>query len=165
MEKYPFASRLCRSGPARALDCCMQKIGCQEKIPHPMLTLDFHPTGRHFLQIPGPSPVPDRILRAMSLPDHRPPRPRVRRARPEGARGHPADVQDPASGGHLSGLGHRRLGGGAGQHAEPGRHRADVRDRPLRHAVEEDGRAPRPEARVPGPAGHRRAGAAACRPT
>jgi alanine-glyoxylate transaminase/serine-glyoxylate transaminase/serine-pyruvate transaminase len=40
-----------------------------------MLTLDFHPTGRHYLQIPGPSPVPDRILRAMSLPtiDHRGP--------------------------------------------------------------------------------------------
>ncbi len=40
-----------------------------------MPTLDFHPTGRHFLQIPGPSPVPDRILRAMSLPtiDHRGP--------------------------------------------------------------------------------------------
>ena len=40
-----------------------------------MLTLDFHPTGRHFLQIPGPSPVPDRLLRAMSLPtiDHRGP--------------------------------------------------------------------------------------------
>ena len=40
-----------------------------------MLTLDFHPTGRHFLQIPGPSPVPDRLLRAMSLPtiDHRSP--------------------------------------------------------------------------------------------
>jgi alanine-glyoxylate transaminase/serine-glyoxylate transaminase/serine-pyruvate transaminase len=40
-----------------------------------MLTLDHHPTGRHFLQIPGPSPVPDRILRAMSLPtiDHRGP--------------------------------------------------------------------------------------------
>jgi len=39
------------------------------------LTLDFHPTGRHFLQIPGPSPVPDRVLRAMSLPtiDHRGP--------------------------------------------------------------------------------------------
>ena len=31
------------------------------------------PTGRHFLQIPGPSPVPDRILRAMDMPviDHR----------------------------------------------------------------------------------------------
>ncbi len=40
-----------------------------------MLPLDHHPTGRHFLQIPGPSPVPDRVLRAMSLPtiDHRGP--------------------------------------------------------------------------------------------
>jgi len=40
-----------------------------------MLSLDNHPSGRHFLQIPGPSPVPDRILRAMSLPiiDHRGP--------------------------------------------------------------------------------------------
>ncbi len=40
-----------------------------------MLRLDFHPAGRHLLQIPGPSPVPDRILRAMSYPtiDHRGP--------------------------------------------------------------------------------------------
>ncbi len=40
-----------------------------------MLTTNFHPTGRHFLQIPGPSPVPERVLRAMSLPtiDHRGP--------------------------------------------------------------------------------------------
>jgi alanine-glyoxylate transaminase/serine-glyoxylate transaminase/serine-pyruvate transaminase len=40
-----------------------------------MLSLNKHPSGRHFLQIPGPSPVPDRILRAMSLPtiDHRGP--------------------------------------------------------------------------------------------
>ena len=40
-----------------------------------MPKLDFHPSGRHFLQIPGPSPVPDRILRALSLPtiDHRGP--------------------------------------------------------------------------------------------
>ena len=40
-----------------------------------MTPLDQHPSGRHFLQIPGPSPVPDRILRAMSLPtiDHRGP--------------------------------------------------------------------------------------------
>ncbi|CAB3777811.1 Serine--glyoxylate aminotransferase [Paraburkholderia caffeinitolerans] len=40
-----------------------------------MLKLDFHPAGRHFLQIPGPSPVPDRILRAISYPtiDHRGP--------------------------------------------------------------------------------------------
>ncbi|GJH18049.1 aminotransferase class V-fold PLP-dependent enzyme [Caballeronia novacaledonica] len=40
-----------------------------------MFKLDLHPAGRHFLQIPGPSPVPDRILRAMSYPtiDHRGP--------------------------------------------------------------------------------------------
>ncbi|MBD9641756.1 alanine--glyoxylate aminotransferase family protein [Ensifer sp. ENS07] len=32
-------------------------------------------TGRHFLQIPGPSPVPERVLRAMDMPviDHRGP--------------------------------------------------------------------------------------------
>ena len=40
-----------------------------------MLRLDDHPSGRHFLQIPGPTPVPDRILRAMDMPviDHRGP--------------------------------------------------------------------------------------------
>ncbi|MFN7724800.1 MAG: pyridoxal-phosphate-dependent aminotransferase family protein [Rubrivivax sp.] len=40
-----------------------------------MIALNQHPSGRHFLQIPGPSPVPDRVLRAMSLPtiDHRGP--------------------------------------------------------------------------------------------
>lgn len=40
-----------------------------------MLTLDDHAVGRHFLQVPGPGPVPDRVLRAMSLPtiDHRGP--------------------------------------------------------------------------------------------
>ena len=40
-----------------------------------MIALNNHPSGRHFLQIPGPSPVPDRILRAISLPtiDHRGP--------------------------------------------------------------------------------------------
>jgi len=32
-------------------------------------------TGRHFLQIPGPTNVPDRVLRAISYPtiDHRGP--------------------------------------------------------------------------------------------
>jgi alanine-glyoxylate transaminase/serine-glyoxylate transaminase/serine-pyruvate transaminase len=46
---------------------------CEPEVLLP--TLDFHPSGRHFLQIPGPSPVPDRVLRAMSLPtiDHRGP--------------------------------------------------------------------------------------------
>ena len=60
----------------------MQKIGAgfHEGAPagapvKTMIALDHHPSGRHFLQIPGPSPVPDRILRAMSLPtiDHRGP--------------------------------------------------------------------------------------------
>ncbi|HTP49045.1 MAG TPA: aminotransferase class V-fold PLP-dependent enzyme [Casimicrobiaceae bacterium] len=40
-----------------------------------MLRLDDHPSGRHFLQIPGPTNVPDRILRALDHPtiDHRGP--------------------------------------------------------------------------------------------
>ena len=39
------------------------------------LALNGHPAGRHFLQIPGPTNVPDRILRAMDHPtiDHRGP--------------------------------------------------------------------------------------------
>ncbi len=40
-----------------------------------MLVLDSHPSGRHFLQIPGPTNVPDRVLRAIDHPtiDHRGP--------------------------------------------------------------------------------------------
>ncbi|SAI68446.1 serine--glyoxylate aminotransferase [Bordetella ansorpii] len=40
-----------------------------------MFTLDRHPSGRHFLQIPGPTNVPDRVLRAIDRPtiDHRGP--------------------------------------------------------------------------------------------
>ena len=40
-----------------------------------MTTNAFVHTGRHFLQIPGPSNVPDRVLRAMDMPtiDHRGP--------------------------------------------------------------------------------------------
>jgi alanine-glyoxylate transaminase/serine-glyoxylate transaminase/serine-pyruvate transaminase len=40
-----------------------------------MLTLDRHPSGRHFLQIPGPTNVPDRVLRAIdnATIDHRGP--------------------------------------------------------------------------------------------
>ena len=39
------------------------------------MRLNSHPSGRHFLQIPGPTNVPDRILRAMDNPtiDHRGP--------------------------------------------------------------------------------------------
>ncbi len=40
-----------------------------------MIALDQHSSGRHFLQIPGPTPVPDRILHAIGRPtiDHRGP--------------------------------------------------------------------------------------------
>jgi alanine-glyoxylate transaminase/serine-glyoxylate transaminase/serine-pyruvate transaminase len=40
-----------------------------------MIKLSFAPSGRHFLQIPGPTNVPDRILRAIDNPtiDHRGP--------------------------------------------------------------------------------------------
>src|SRR5215468_4512841 len=45
-------------------------------IPHsPRRTLMTHRSGRHFLQIPGPTNVPDRVLRAIDMPtmDHRGP--------------------------------------------------------------------------------------------
>ena len=50
--------------------------------------------GRHFLQIPGPTPVPDRILRAMDTPiiDHR--GPEFAQARQARARRHQDDFQD-----------------------------------------------------------------------
>ena len=40
-----------------------------------MIRYDNHPSGRHFLQIPGPTNVPDRVLRAIDRPtiDHRGP--------------------------------------------------------------------------------------------
>jgi len=40
-----------------------------------MIRYDSHPAGRHFLQIPGPTNVPDRVLRAIDRPtiDHRGP--------------------------------------------------------------------------------------------
>jgi alanine-glyoxylate transaminase / serine-glyoxylate transaminase / serine-pyruvate transaminase len=40
-----------------------------------MFQLDGHPSGRHFLQIPGPTNVPERVLRAIDRPtiDHRGP--------------------------------------------------------------------------------------------
>src|SRR6267142_1504621 len=42
-------------------------------VPRPQEESMTQHQGRHFLQIPGPSPVPDRVLRAMDMPviDHR----------------------------------------------------------------------------------------------
>ena len=98
--------------------------------------------GRHFLQIPGPTPVPDRILRAMDMPmiDHRGPEfEQLGPARCSTASRPIFKTHEP--GGHLSRLRHRRVGGGARQHAVARRQGADVRDRPFRHAC---GRAWRP---------------------
>ena len=52
------------------------------------------PAGRHFLQIPGPTNVPDRVLRAIDHADDRSSRPGVQRAGPEGARRHASGLQD-----------------------------------------------------------------------
>ena len=91
-----------------------------------------HRSGRHFLQIPGPTNVPDRILRAMDRPtiDHR---------GPEFARLAAGILEDlkpifRTSGPvvDLSVVRHRRLGGGAGQHLVAGRSGADGRDRSFR---------------------------------
>ena len=88
--------------------------------------------GRHFLQIPGPSPVPDRVLRAMDMPviDHR----------SSGfAEGCQKIFKTSGSGHHFPLAGHRRLGGGDRQYVVAGRQGADGRNRAFRHAVAADG--------------------------
>src|SRR3569623_2718401 len=59
-DTFPPANRLYYKG------ICAIKIEELEMVGH---------TARHFLQIPGPSNVPDRVLRAMDMPtvDHRGP--------------------------------------------------------------------------------------------
>ena len=120
-----------------------------------------HRSGRHFLQIPGPTNVPDRVLRAIDAPtiDHRGPDfARLGLEVLEGLRG---VFQTERPGRRLPRLRHRRVGGGARQHAVPRRPRARVRDRPLRDAVARDGRA----ARARGRAGSRATGATAPTPS
>ena len=97
--------------------------------------------GRHFLQIPGPSPVPDRVLRAMDSRSST-------IAAPEFAELGRAVLEGCQTIFKTAGpvmifpvLRHRRLGGGDRQHAVAGRQGADGRDRPFRHAVAADGRA------------------------
>src|SRR3977135_1486546 len=52
-----------------------REAGFQGEGPKPMRNVKPRTPGRHFLQIPGPTPVPDRVLRAMDMPvlDHRGP--------------------------------------------------------------------------------------------
>jgi hypothetical protein len=75
----------------------------------PMLKLDSHPSGRHFLQIPGPTNVPDRVLRAIDHPtiDHRGPE---FAASANGARRHEESVPTGRRRGHLSVVRHRARG-------------------------------------------------------
>ena len=77
-------------------------------------------SGRHFLQLPGPTNVPDRVLRAIDKPtmDHRGP------AFGEMARALLEDLkkifQNRESSDHLPGVRDRRLGGGIGEYAVAG---------------------------------------------
>ena len=82
--------------------------------------------------------------------DHR--GPDVRALGLRGARRAAARLQDARAGRRLPVVGHRRVGGGARQHALARRPRAHVRDRPLRDAVARDGRAARPRGRASCPA-------------
>ena len=106
--------------------------------------------GRHFLQIPGPTNVPDRILRAIERPtiDHRGPEfgrlgERVLSGLREVFR-----TRDNVL--ILSVVRDRRLGSGAREHAFARRHGADERDRALLHPVVADGTQARPHRRGPG---------------
>ena len=74
-------------------------------------------TGRHFLQIPGPTNVPDRVLRAMDMPtiDHR--GPEFAETRPAVLAAMQRVFRTKQPGDHLSLVGHRRLGSRDRQHA------------------------------------------------
>jgi hypothetical protein len=61
-----------------------------------------------------------------------------------GSRGHPRRLQDQRPGRDLPGLGHRRLGSGARQHALARRRGADGRDRLVLDPLEQDGDEDRP---------------------
>ena len=103
-------------------------------------------------RFPGPTNVPDRVLRAIDRPtiDHRGPE-FAALARSVIA-GMKKVFQTDEAGRHLSGVGHRRVGSGARQHAVARRSRADVRDRPFRHALAEAGRAARASSSISCPA-------------
>ena len=68
------------------------------------MRLNSHPSGRHFLQIPGPTNVPDRILRAMDYPtiDHR--GPEFAALAKKVLRGVQAGLPDQTAGHRLSGV-------------------------------------------------------------
>ncbi len=105
-------------------------------------------TGRHFLQIPGPTNVPDRVLRAMDQPviDHRGPEFAAPDCRGPGrtSRG----VQDERPGHHFSGVRHRRRRSRAREHVVARRSGPDFRNRPFLPGVAADRRTARPAGRL-----------------
>ena len=80
-----------------------------------------------------------RAVRARSS-DDRPSRARVRAADAGNSRWPEARLPDIVADRHLPGVGHRRVGSGAGQYAVARRSSPDVRDRALRDPVAQDGR-------------------------
>ena len=106
------------------------------------------PVGRHFLQIPGPTALPDRVLRAMDTPiiDHR--GPDFAKLAKRCLDGIKTIFKTTNPGHHLHRDRHRRVGSRAGEHAVARRPRADGGDRPVRHAVEGHGREARPASRI-----------------
>ena len=87
-------------------------------------------------QTPPPNPRSDQRPRSRpacdGAGDDRSPRSRVREARTRGARRLARGLSDDRRRRHLSGVGHRSLGVGAGQHAVAGRSCAGVRGRRVR---------------------------------
>ena len=104
-------------------------------------------TGRHFLQIPGPTPVPERILNAMSrqMLDHRGPTfgefglKLLADVKTIFKTTNPVIIYPVVRDG--------RVGGRLRQHAVAGRQGSHRRDGPVRRPVAQHGRAPRPQAR------------------
>ena len=74
-------------------------------------------TGRHFLQIPGPTNVPDRILRAMDrqVIDHR--SAEFSKLASEVLEKHTSDLPDQRACNYLSGLGYWSMGSGNCEYA------------------------------------------------
>jgi len=100
-----------------------------------------HLGGRHFLQIPGPTNVPDRVLRAMAAPtiDHR--GPEFRRACQAGACRRREALRQRTAGGHLPVVRPRGVGSRARQHPVARRYCPRLRRRPFRRALARAGAA------------------------
>ena len=103
-------------------------------------------SGRHFLQIPGPTNVPDRVLRAIDMPliDQRGPEFAKMTKRVLESIKTIFKTTQPVIIYTATGTG--RLGSSPHQYAVARRSRPHGRDRPVRDAVEGDGGAARAEA-------------------